>query len=59
MADRREMSLRRKKLIVFAGVVAALLLAGCSITSETGAFTKVSARLLPNGLQEHWIHGAQ
>jgi Patatin-like phospholipase len=44
------MSLRHKKLIVFAGVVAALLLAGCASTPERALSQKAPAyAMLPNG----------
>jgi len=44
------MSLRHKKLIVFAGVVAALLLAGCASTPERVLSQKAPAyAALPNG----------
>jgi hypothetical protein len=49
-ADRRKMSLRHKKLIVFTGVVAALLLAGCASPPKRVLSQKSPAyAMLPNG----------
>ena len=49
-AHRRRMSLRHKKLIVIAGVVAALLLAGCASPPKRVLSQKSPAyAMLPNG----------
>jgi hypothetical protein len=50
MADGRRMSLRHKKLFAFAGVVAALLLAGCaSISERVLSQNEPGYATLPNG----------
>src|SRR4051794_34347875 len=48
--SRRELSMRHRRLIIFVGVVSALLLAGCASTPERVLSQKAPAyAMLPNG----------